>query len=198
MEQKLDKIKYIKRVIIVCWIALAICFLIKLFGGNFFQIICENQTFIAICEFCDNNWWASYIIGIANTLLSTYLFVLAVVQDIKLKLWKHIVLISTCVIGVAIKLWNTDIGWIFDIWQMFIMPAVFIGKEWKQYWKIIVGVCLLLLFQVISLFIRNLAITVVVNSGVLVTAIYSIDITIMLVLYFLYSYLIKLKKGEIK
>ena len=70
MEQKLNKEKYIKRVIIVCWVALAICFVIKLFGGNFFQIICENETFIAICEFCDNNWWASYIIGIANTMES--------------------------------------------------------------------------------------------------------------------------------
>ena len=195
MEQKLDKIKYIKRVIIVCWVALALCFIIKLFGGNFFQIICDNQTFIAICEFCDNNWWASYIIGIANTLLSTYLFVLAVVQDIKLKLWKNIVLISTCVIGVAIKLWNTNIGWIFDIWQMFIMPAVFIGKEWKQYWKILVGVGLLLAFQLLSLFTKNIAIgTITSTNGLVVSLIYSIDITIMLVLYFLYSYLIKTKK----
>lgn len=194
---KLDKEKYIKRVIVISWIALAICFVIKLFGGNLFEVVCKNETFIAVCEYCDNNWWARYIIGLTNTLLSTYLFVMAVVQDIKLKLWEHILLICTCVIGVGIKLWSDNIGWVFDIWQMFIMPAIFIGKDFKQYWKILLGVALLLVFQVISLFIKNLAIhTATSINGLVVSLIYSLDITIMLVLYFLYAYFIKIKKEE--
>lgn len=194
---KLNKEKYIKRVIVIAWVALAICFVIKLFGGNLFEIVCKNETFIAVCEFCDNNWWARYIIGLANTLLSTYLFIMAVIQDIKLKLWKHIVLICTCTIGVAIKLWNENIGWVFDIWQMFIMPAIFIGKDFKQYWKVLLGVALLLVFQVVSLFVKNLAIhTVTSINSLVVSLIYSLDITIMLVIYFLYAYFIKIKKEE--
>ena len=41
--EKLDKEKYLKRVIIVCWIALGLCFGIKLFGGNLFEIMCRKQ-----------------------------------------------------------------------------------------------------------------------------------------------------------
>ena len=48
--EKLDKERYLKRVIIVCWIALAICFGIKLFGGNLFEIMCNNENFIKVCE----------------------------------------------------------------------------------------------------------------------------------------------------
>ena len=79
MEQKLDKIKYIKRVIIVCWGALALCFIIKLFGGNFFQIICENETFIAICDYADKNLWCYCIIVSLHSIVSSYLAVLAMV-----------------------------------------------------------------------------------------------------------------------
>ena len=47
----------LKRMIIVCWILLAICFGIKLFGGNFFNIICTNEKFIEVCNFIDNTAW---------------------------------------------------------------------------------------------------------------------------------------------
>ena len=55
MEEKLNKQKFIKRVIIGAWITLALCFVIKLFGGNFFNIICENENFIAVCNYADNH-----------------------------------------------------------------------------------------------------------------------------------------------
>ena len=44
--------RVIKRSIILCWIALAICFIVKIFGGNFFEIVVHNDRFTAVCEFC--------------------------------------------------------------------------------------------------------------------------------------------------
>lgn len=35
--------RVIKRSIILCWIALAICFIVKIFGGNFFEIVVHND-----------------------------------------------------------------------------------------------------------------------------------------------------------
>ena len=196
MEQKLNKEKYIKRVIIVCWVALALCFIIKLFGGNFFQIICENQTFIAICEFCDNNWWASYIIGCLNTFVCEYLFILAICRKSKFELWELIVVIATVIVGTAIKRLDAIVGFVFDIWQFIGIPLIFIRKELKsRWWIILVANALLIVFQLASMFTKNLGFGIITsNNGLVIGLIYSIDITIMLILYFLYSLLIKTKK----
>ena len=35
--------RVIKRSIILCWIALAICFIVKILGGNFFEIVVHND-----------------------------------------------------------------------------------------------------------------------------------------------------------
>ena len=37
--------RVIKRSIILCWIALAICFIVKIFGGNFFEIVVHRGLF---------------------------------------------------------------------------------------------------------------------------------------------------------
>lgn len=196
MEQKLDKIKYIKRVIIVCWVALALCFIIKLFGGNFFQIICDNQTFIAICEFCDNNWWASYIIGCLNTFVCEYLFILAICRKSKFELWELLVVIATVIIGTIVKQLNAVVGIVFDCWQLVGLPLVFIRHEIKtKWWIVLVANALLFSFQAVSMFTKNLGFGIITSTnGLVIGLIYSLDIIIMLILYFMYSILIKTKK----
>lgn len=193
--EKLNKEVYIKRIIVISWIVLAICFIIKLFGGNLFEIICKNETFIAICEFCDNNWWARYLIGITNTFLSTYLFCSAILAETKYKLWQLLLIVITVLGGTALKLFYVNLGWIFDCWQMIILPIIFLGKRYKEYYKIILANILLIIFQAVSLLTKNLGLTFVVSNGMLITFIYCIDITIMLLLYCLYAILIKTKKG---
>ena len=54
-----DKARLLRRVIIISWISLALCFVIKIFGGNFFEIICENPNYKALCEYADNNFWCN-------------------------------------------------------------------------------------------------------------------------------------------
>ena len=56
--------RVIKRSIILCWIALAICFIVKIFGGNFFEIVVHNDRFTAVCEFCQKSFILTNIVFI--------------------------------------------------------------------------------------------------------------------------------------
>lgn len=186
MEEKLDKKKYLHRVIIVSWVALIICFIIKLFGGNIFEIACTNETFIAICNYADTHLWANYLISALYCFVSLYFFTLAIMQKTKYKVWQLIILILTVLGGTAIKIWNSTYGLYFDIWQGILMPIVFLNKEFKKYLNIIIGNVLLFAFQAVSMYVKNINFGVLGDS-VLIGVIYSIDVLIMILLYFGYA-----------
>jgi hypothetical protein len=192
--EKLDKERYLKRVIIVCWIALAICFGIKLFGGNLFEIMCENENFIKVCEYADNHFWAKYLICFAYALASDYFYVLAVCEKLAFTKRQFIIFLLTVIVATLIKLINSTIGLIFEIWQFVIMPCIFTIKEPKKHWNSVIGVFLVFIFQVISMFAKNVEFAIMGDS-VLVGAIFSIDVFLMIVLY--YGYMnVRKRKGE--
>lgn len=184
--EKLNKERYLKRVILVCWIALGVCFGIKLLGGNLFEIMCHNENFIKVCEYADNHFWANYLLYLPYSFISIWLFVLAIMQKTKLTKCQTIIVISTVVVGVAIKLLNSYVGLVFDIWQGFIMPCIFTLKTPKKHWNVLIGNGLLIAFQLISMFVKNIPTTILTSQGVLISVIYSIDVLLMLALYFGY------------
>lgn len=187
MEQKLDKKKYLHRVIIVSWIALIICFIIKLFGGNIFEIACTNENFIAICNYADTHLWANYLISALYCFVSLYFFTLAIMQRTKYKVWQLIILILTVLGGTALKIWNSTYGLYFDIWQVIVMPILFLNKEFKKWLNVIIANILLIAFQLISMYTRDIQTPIVYDSGVLVSFIFGIDVLIMVILYFAYA-----------
>lgn len=184
--EKLDKTKYLKRVIIVCWIALAICFGIKLFGGNLFEIMCENENFIKVCDYADNHLWADYLISLVYGYITNYFFILAICGKWKFNNSQLIIFSIAIILGCLVKLFSTTFGMIFDIWQTIIMPCLFTIKNPKRHIWVIVGNILFISFQMISLFVKNLSLEVVTNNGLLVGMIYCIDVAIMIFLYYLY------------
>lgn len=190
---KLDKVKYLKRVIAISWLALLVCFLIKIFGGNFFVIMCENERFIAVCEYADNHFWANYLISCLYCFVSLYFFTLAIIEQTRYTKIQLIIVIFTVLIGSFIKIKSVSLGWVFDIWQGFIMNAIFLGKRFKKYIRIIVGLILILTFQLLSLVTKDVGITTL-GSQLLIDMIFSIDVILMELLYFSYANLIK--KGE--
>lgn len=194
--EKLDKQRYLKRVIVVCWIALAICFGIKLFGGNLFEIMCENENFIKVCDYADNHWWANYLLYVPYSFVSLYLFVLAIMQKTKLTKVQLIVVVSTVVLGTAIKLINSYVGFAFDIWQGFIMPSIFTVKTPKKHWNVLIGNALLMAFQLISMYIKNIPTAILTSQGVLISMICSLDVLLMLALYFGYMNVIGERRKE--
>lgn len=192
--EKLDKERYLKRVIVVCWIALAICFGIKLFGGNLFEIMCENENFIKVCEYADNHWWAYYLISSIYCFANVYFFTLAIMQNTRYKKWQLIVVVATVLVCNLMKSFGTIIGLIADVWQLIFMPFVFVIKERKKYKNVIIANFLLLLFQFASAIIKNVDIVVMSNDRALIASIFSIDVILMVLLYFGYSNLISRKE----
>ena len=101
--------RVIKRSIILCWIALAICFIVKIFGGNFFEIVIP----LLIC---------------------------------------------------------------------------------RNIWRVLIGVALTLIFQVLSLITKNIGLGIL-GDNFLVSIIVMIDTYFMLALYYLYSLKLEVKKN---
>lgn len=194
--ERLDKERYLKRVIVVCWIALAICFGIKLFGGNLFEIMCENENFIKVCNYADNHWWAYYTISTIYCLVSNYFFILAMCGEWRFSTKQMWIFSITIWIVCFVKTISSIFGLILDVWQVIVMPCIFTIKNPKRHWFILFGNILLFVFQAISMLAKNLSFGIVTVNGLLISLIYSIDIWIMLVLYYLYSNISKGKEKQ--
>lgn len=195
MTEKLNKTKYLSRLIVVCWIALAICFIIKIFFGNLFDIMCQNENFMAICDYADTHLWLNYLMSALYCFISLYFFTLAILQEIKYERWQLIVVILTVVIGTALKMQMSFISVIFDVWQFFGMPMLFLGKRFRLYWRILLANVLLIVFQLASMYIKN-AYTSDFYDSMMIGCIYSLDVLIMVILYYAYCNVKRKEKEE--
>ena len=193
--EKLDKERYLKRVIIVCWIALGICFGIKLFGGNLFEIMCNNENFIKVCEYADSHWWAYYLLNGIYCFISLHFLLLAMIGKWKFTRNQLIIFSATLIMGLFVKSINPIISFIYDMWQGVLMPILFTIKNKKRILYILIGNGLLIAFQLLSLFVKNVGIGIITNNGTLVTLIFGIDVLLMIMLYYLYSNFSINKKG---
>ena len=193
--EKLDKERYLKRVIVVCWIALAVCFGIKLFGGNLFEIMCENENFIKACEYADNHFLAYYLINALYCFVSLYFFTLAICGKKSFRKLELLVVIATVIVGTLVKYFNQYIGFAFDIWQFIIMPCLFTIKTPQRHKYVIPANIMLMVFQLSSMFVKNIRLGILTDKGLLTSMIYSIDVHLMILLYYGYS-LVLSKKGE--
>ena len=153
---KLDKIKYLKRVILICWSCLLICLIFKLFGFNIFKINYNNQRFKDICYIIDTNNVLKYIISFIYCLISLYLYTASILQKLYLNNIEFILILLTVAVGTFIKLYSVNIGWVFDIWQILILNLILIFKTTKKYYRVFIAAILLLIFQIISLITKDI------------------------------------------
>ena len=189
-----DKARLLRRVIIISWITLALCFVVKIFGGNFFEIMSNNPNYKALCDYADSHFWLKYIITILSSLYCECLYLLAILQKYKLSFTEFIITLISTFISCALKLLLPTIGSLFDIWIFFVLPYMFIGKKFKKYWwQVPVAYALTFVFQLLSLLVKNLSIGIIDNST-FISLIYGIDIYIMCFLYYLYRNYVKERK----
>ena len=170
-----------KTLIISCWAVLLCCFVVKLLGGNFFEIVCENEKFIKFCEYCNTGIMYWVISIIAYTFSGTITF-MAICKTEKPKL----LFIICNVLFTIIKLIFINFSqymFIVELIYFIIVPIIYNKKFWK---RAIIGEILVIIFQVISLIIKNVGIKII-NNDLLIGLIFSIDYYIMLILYWLYS-----------
>ena len=190
----MDKARLLRRAIIISWASLAFCFIIKIFGGNFFEIICENHNYKALCDYADTHFWLKYLIGIISSMVCQTFFMLAILQKYKFNRKELVITIISVLICCLLKLFNLNYFIVADVWLSFILPAILLGKPSKKYFSIIIAFILNIGFQALSLFIKNIGF-VNVGDTLFIGLIYSIDAYIMLLLYYLYRNYVKEQKN---
>lgn len=179
----------LKRMIIICWVILLVCFIVKIFGGNFFNIVCESKRFANICAYVDKAVWLQYIIGCISTFILHSMYLLAISKKLWFSKKDLLFVIPSILIGVGLRLINNIVGYFVDIWQYLLLPLFIDNKFHKNIYarRIAIGVILTFAFQLVSLIVKNLAIMPVTNNCFLIAIIYFIDVYIMVILYYLYS-----------
>lgn len=182
--------KKYKALITSCWVMLFACWLFTIITSKYISIWCENEKFIEVCSFIDNN----IVLDLITRFLMYYFNWLFIIYAVLRKPIKH-------------KLWLWSLI-IFGFWLLktifieipiinyldFAMVIPLIIAQPKKWYRAIIGIALFFVFNLLCSFIK---IGVFENEvyATMPTAlfiIYSIDIYIICILYYGYE-----MKGEI-
>lgn len=179
--RKTSKMKVLRKGIFISWGILILCMIVKLLGGNYFEIAVNNKNFISVCNFIDN----SFILKYGLRYLS-YLFVMMTISlaliDRKTSKKDRLIWILILICITSTRAINLYLGSILDILYFIVLSYIYDKKILKGAFAPL----LMTIFQSISLITRNLGIQVV-ESNSLTEIILSIDYYIMIILYYLYS-----------
>lgn len=175
--------KKLKVLIITCWVVYIACLIIKLCGGNWFEIATTNETFIAICDYIDNTLWLKMIIATIIYVISTYIIYLSLTKQ---RLFKDLriipILIGINIINIYFN--NVYVNIVLSLIVLLVIPLI--RTKFKERKNILVGVILIFLFQLISLITRNIGWNLN-NQSMLVSLIMQIDYYIIVIIYYLYT-----------
>lgn len=72
----------IRRTIFICWSLLLVCFAVKIFGGNYFEIAVKSSVFVSFCNYVDSHIILYGAIGLISSLVSYALFYLAILKQL--------------------------------------------------------------------------------------------------------------------
>ena len=177
------KDKY-KTLITACWIVLICCFIVKLLGGNWFEIACNNEKFIAFCNTYKNTI-IEYIIGFITYTTTATLYYLALFKR-KWYVKKDIIWIVLISIFAIVKRIFIKYQLLLGLTEILIIIGFPIILDIKKWYRPIIAYGLTFVFQLISLLTKNIGIKVI-DDNFIVSLIFSIDYYIMLILYYLYA-----------
>lgn len=193
--------KPVKRAIILCWAMLVVCFIVKLFGGNWFEIVCTNEHFSNVCKFVDSHIILSDFIGLILYVFAGY-FVFRSMSLLKECNTNSLVFIFVSLEVVWLTHYLGDaVKTIAEIVLFAVTPVVLNKIQYganvkdfvKRRWYLgLIGYATIVVFQAVSFLTRNIGIKVVDDSFFL-TTILMIDYYIMVFLYYLY---VKSWKGD--
>lgn len=191
-KEKLSMYVDITRITItLCWVALIAFWCLKLFGGNWFEIIVENENFIKFSELVQNSW-LKYIVSIATIFGGNYFMFGAISQRFTFKgihLWVILFLLSS--MWVVANFVNIDIIKMYYGYIVILIYGICVNEKSKKLYGLL-AIVLQFAFSIISMLTRNLPFEITENY--LISFIFIIDLYIMYFLYFLYSNLIRLTK----
>lgn len=177
--------KKYKALITSCWVMLFACWLFTIITSKYIPIWCENEKFIEVCSFIDNN----IVLDLITRFLMYYFNWLFIIYAVLRKPIKH-------------KLWLWSLI-IFGFWLLktifieipiinyldFAMLIPLIIAQPKKWYRAIIGIALFFVFSLLCVQIKIGVLTpdVYMYLPTALTIIYSIDIYIICILYYGYE-----------
>lgn len=179
-----DKTKLLhERALMTCVIMLFLCIILKLFGVRWFDLDTSIPILNKIDDVVMNNYYASFAYSFIFRFINSYLMYIIIVKETKITKGLLITVIASMLVRPFIS--NSVLLVLIDV-NIF-LPICYKKSTLLEYYSV---VCLNLLYQVISLFIRNLGVQVS-NYGLVISVLLSLDYYIMLIITYLY-----VKKGD--
>lgn len=168
----------LSRMITLCWILLLVCFIIKLFGGNFFMYLGKSE----VAEYIEGNFWLLTLVQFPFYFFSTYITYLMVLKDKHklLSVFLTIILFAFKVLGWAGFI-PVYISTIIEVVGAILIPIILN----KSVSGVIFIQLMLIVFQMISLFTKSITLISFPDTSI-VGYIYMIDYYILLLLSYLY------------
>lgn len=192
-KEKLSMYVDITRItIILCWIALIAFWCLKLFGGNWFEIMVENENFIKFSDMVQNTW-VKYLVSFFTITIGNYFMFGAVAEKFLFK-GKDLAIVIILIVSLWVVVNFIPNFLYLSFWYgylVIILWGVVYNKGKKKLYGVY-AVLLQFLFTTISLIVRNLPLSLVNNY--LILLIFTIDLYIMYILYYLFANLIRLKR----
>ena len=177
-------------IILISWIALIICLIVKLFGGNWFELWLENDNFIKFCEFVDSTQWLKMVLACGIAIITTYPVYLIMLDNNKPNKLIAILLILLTIIKSLISWYNSIISFILDIVILLGVITIFNKKPLRNI------ICFIILnaFQLLTIGVRSISLNFNYGNTFIEQTIYQIDYFIMIILFYLYNFNIKRKE----
>lgn len=179
----MPKNKY-KMLIITSWVVLIICFIIKICGGNWFELETNNNRFVAFCNYVDNNLVLKIILACCIYLFTTIPIFMIEINNNKSKI---ILFVIPLMIFKSIISWYIVwLSYVLDFIIIIIIPLIIAKGNWK---RILICNLLVFSFQVITLITRNLSLWLNDKCNTFIEqCLLQIDYYIMILLFCLYNF----------
>lgn len=171
--------------IVISWVVFLICLIIKLLGGNWFELGTDNERFIAFCNFVDNTMWLKMMLACIICIFSTYIVMCLLLNKRKLSPKDLAIYIPLIAVG-SIVSWKIQwLNLIIQLLYLVVFPLIQTKGNWKRIVLIIVFV---FLFQSISLIFRNLGYWDFNENNFIFQTLIQVDYYLMLILAYLYNF----------
>lgn len=172
-----------KVLIISCWGMLGFCFILKLFGADWFTAGTDNEAFIKVCNFIDERQWLEKIFICINCVVIGSLIILAELKQKFYNLTQIFVFVPS-LIFLSIIGWYSSILNAITSFIVYLLPIIWLRKKW---YKALIGIVLLNVFELLSILTKNVGGFYLNDIPFIISFILQIDTSIMALLFYLYS-----------
>ena len=171
--------------IIISWVVLLICLIIKLLGGNWFELGTNNEHFISFCNYVDNTQWLKMLLACIICIGSVYIIECILLNKSKLST-KELALYLPLIVISSISSWKFQIvSLIAQMLYFIVLPLIQTKYKWKRVLFINIFVMLL---QVISILFRNIGNWNFNENNFMFQTLIQVDYYLMLILAYLYNF----------